>query len=173
MRSLSGAKILVTGPAGQIAFPLASRLARDNEVWGIARFGNAQTRERVEKVGIQTRCVDLADPQWGDLPNDFDYLLHLAAFIAPGEDYETALRINAEGTGLLMRFCRKARGCLVMSTNSVYASESDPTEPAVEDAPLGSGYQPFAPTYSVSKIAQEAVARTAARLYDLPPPSRA
>jgi hypothetical protein len=36
MESLRGEKILVTGPAGQIAFPLASRLAGDNEVWGIA-----------------------------------------------------------------------------------------------------------------------------------------
>jgi nucleoside-diphosphate-sugar epimerase len=46
MESLRGEKILVTGPAGQIAFPLASRLAGDNEVWGIARFGNRQARER-------------------------------------------------------------------------------------------------------------------------------
>ena len=167
MQALSGAKILVTGPAGQIAFPLASGLARDNEVWGIARFGNAESRERVEKAGIQTRSVDLADPDWGDLPEDFDYVLHLAAFIAPGEDYETALRINAEGTGSLMSYCRGARACLVMSTNSVYADEADPAEPACEDAPLGSGYQPFAPTYSVSKIAQEAVARHAAREYGL------
>lgn len=168
MQTLSGAKILVTGPAGQIAFPLASRLARDNEVWGIARFGDAKSRERVEKAGIQTRAVDLEAPQWGDLPDDFDYVLHLAAFIAPGEDYEMALRVNAEGTGLLMGRCRKARGFLVMSTNSVYSSEADPADPVLEDAPLGSGYQPFAPTYSVSKIAQEAVARTAARTYDLP-----
>ena len=130
MQALSGAKILVTGPAGQIAFPLASGLARDNEVWGIARFGNAESRERVEKAGIQTRSVDLADPDWGDLPEDFDYVLHLAAFIAPGEDYETALRINAEGTGSLMSYCRGARACLVMSTNSVYANEADPAEPA-------------------------------------------
>ncbi|MEZ4292977.1 MAG: hypothetical protein R3E53_21565 [Myxococcota bacterium] len=28
---------LVTGPAGQIAFPLAARLAKDNEVFGVAR----------------------------------------------------------------------------------------------------------------------------------------
>ena len=33
-KPLRGERILVTGPAGQIAFPLASRLARDNQVWG-------------------------------------------------------------------------------------------------------------------------------------------
>ena len=41
---LSGEKILITGPAGQIAFPLAEYLAADNEVWGIARFGDPATR---------------------------------------------------------------------------------------------------------------------------------
>ena len=35
---LQGEKILITGPAGQIAFPMTEYLARDNEVWGVARF---------------------------------------------------------------------------------------------------------------------------------------
>ena len=35
---LSGEKILVTGPAGNIAYPLAAYLAPHNEVWGLARF---------------------------------------------------------------------------------------------------------------------------------------
>ena len=43
---LSGEKILITGPAGQIAFPLAEHLAADNEVWGIARFGDPATARR-------------------------------------------------------------------------------------------------------------------------------
>ena len=47
-------KILVTGPAGQIAFPLAARLAQHNEVWGIARFSDAEARERCDKAGIRT-----------------------------------------------------------------------------------------------------------------------
>ena len=58
--SIKDCRILVTGPAGQIAFPLAARLARDNEVWGIARFGDAAARDRVEQTGITTRAVDLA-----------------------------------------------------------------------------------------------------------------
>ncbi len=32
---LNGEKILLTGPAGRIAFGLARSLAADNEVWGI------------------------------------------------------------------------------------------------------------------------------------------
>ena len=49
MTAVRDEKILVTGPAGQIAFPLAARLASDNEVWGIARFGDPKTRERIEE----------------------------------------------------------------------------------------------------------------------------
>jgi nucleoside-diphosphate-sugar epimerase len=165
---LTGQKILVTGPAGQIAFPLAARLARDNEVWGLARFGDPAGRERVEKAGIQTRVVDLAEPDWGDLADDFSYLLHLAALIVPGHDFDTALRINAEGTGRLMSRFRNARACLVMSTCAVYAAPDDPQHACVEDDPLGGSHQPYAPTYCISKIAQEAVARFAAAEYGLP-----
>ena len=33
-------RILLTGPTGQIGLPLADYLSRDNEVWGVARFGD-------------------------------------------------------------------------------------------------------------------------------------
>ena len=81
---LEGRKILITGPAGQIAFPLARALARRNEVWGIARFSQPDSRDRCEAVGITTRVVDLADPDLSELPGDFDYVLHLAASIVDG-----------------------------------------------------------------------------------------
>lgn len=168
MTTLTGNKILVTGPAGQIAFPLAARLARDNEVWGIARFGDPAGRERVEKAGIQTRRVDLAEPDWADLPDDFDYVLHLAAAIVPGNDFDSALRINAEGTGFVMSRFRSAKAMLVMSTCGVYASPANPLHACAEGDPLGGSPQPYAPTYCISKIAQEAVARSAARDYGVP-----
>ena len=168
MERLQGQRILITGPAGQIAFPLAARLARDNEVWGIARFSEPGSRERVEAVGIQARQVDLCDPAWAELPEDFDYLLHLAAFIGPGNDFDQALRINAEGSGKLMRRFRNARACLLMSTCAIYASPEDGRHSILESDPLGGTVQTYAPTYSVSKIAQEAVARFAAQEYGLP-----
>jgi nucleoside-diphosphate-sugar epimerase len=165
---MQGAKVLVTGPAGQIAFPLAEHLARDNEVWGIARFSNPDDREKVEAVGVTTRAVDLATGAFGDLPDDFDYVLHLATFQGGGVDYDHALRVNAEGTGLLLAHCRRAKAALVMSTASVYLPNEDPNHPFVETDPLGDAKSPHAPTYSISKIAEEAVARTCARLFDLP-----
>ena len=65
---LSGEKILITGPAGQIAFPLAESLARDNDVWGIARFSEAGSREKVDALGVTTRVVDLATPDGSGIP---------------------------------------------------------------------------------------------------------
>lgn len=166
--ALTGCSILVTGPAGQIAFPLAARLARDNEVWGIARFADAASRRRVEEAGITIRAVDLAAPDWSGLPERFDYVLHLAAVIPPGLDYDATMRINAGGTGHLMRRFRTARACLVMSTCGVYQPPDDPAHAVRESDPLGVSHQPYAPTYCVSKIAQEAVARFAAEAYGLP-----
>ncbi|NQZ97504.1 MAG: NAD(P)-dependent oxidoreductase [Myxococcales bacterium] len=168
MADLAGEKILVTGPAGQIAFPLAERLARDNDVWGIARFSDASSRERCEKAGITTRAVDLADPNWGDLPDDFTILLHLAAVIVPGLDFDASIRVNAEGTGRVMSRFRNVRASLVMSTCGVYASPEDSHRAMLESDPLGGSPQPYAPTYCVSKIAQEAVARFAAEDLEMP-----
>ena len=161
-------KILVTGPAGQIAFPLCQELARDNEVWGIARFSQPASRERVEAAGVTTRVVDLAAGDFGELPEDFTYVLHIAAYLAGGTDHDAALRVNAEGTGLLLAHCRRARAALVMSTGSVYHPNPDPWHRYGEGDPLGDVHLPAVPTYSMSKIAEEAVARTAARVLGLP-----
>jgi nucleoside-diphosphate-sugar epimerase len=165
---LSGNKILITGPAGQIAFPLAEFLARDNEVWGLARFGDPATRERVEAVGVHTVACDLASGEFADVPSDFDYVLHLATFRNGGLDYDQAMRVNAEGTHMLIEHCRRARAVLVMSTAEVYKPHDDPMRVIVETDPLGDSNSLFDPTYSMSKIAQEAVARSCARAYDVP-----
>ena len=118
MAALSGQKILVTGPAGQIAFPLAEFLAVDNDVWGIARFSEEGSQQRCRDAGITTLPLDLADGDLSELPDDFDYVLHLAAFQGGGWDYDHAFTVNAEGTGLLLQHCRSAKAALVMSTHS-------------------------------------------------------
>jgi len=167
---LSDEKILITGPAGQIAFPMARDLARDNEVWGVARFSDPATRAQVEQVGVRTLTIDLAEPDFTELPDDFTYVLHLAVAQTSGLDYDFSIRANAEGTGLLLQHCRKAKAALVMSTHSVYKppADGDPWHVFAETDPLGDVNAAHAPTYSMSKIAQEAVARTCARLFDLP-----
>jgi len=165
---LEDAKILVTGPAGQIAEPLTRALAAANEVWGIARFGDAAARARIESYGVTTRTVDLGAGDFGDLPTDFTHVLHLAADLSPGLDYDHAVRVNAEGTGLLLQHCRAAKAALVMSTCSVYKPSDDAGHAYAEADALGDANSTHAPTYSVSKIAQEAVARACARAFGLP-----
>jgi len=156
---LRGEKILITGPAGRVAFPLAARLARENEVWGIARFGRAVERAQVEAAGIRTRSIDLSSAVWGDLPTDFTLVLHFAAAIGTSLSFAESIRINGDGTGHLMNRCRNARACLVASSRAVYAEPLDPDRIQHESDPLGGDSPlPYSPTYRVSKLAQEAVA---------------
>jgi nucleoside-diphosphate-sugar epimerase len=159
-------KILITGPAGRIAFGLAKTLVPDNEVWGIARFSDPATRAEVEALGVTTRAVDIGDGDFSELPDDFTYLLHIAADFS--EDYERGLRVNAEGTGLLLSHCRKAKAALVMSTVTVYKPHPDPWHAFREDDPLGDAGLPTPKPYSIVKIAEEAVTRYCARAFDLP-----
>ena len=95
-------------------------------------------------------------------------MLHLAALQTPGLDYDDSIRVNAEGTGLLLAHCRRARAALVMSTQSVYKPPEDHLHVFLETDPLGDTNAAHSPTYSVAKLGQEAVARTCARLFDLP-----
>lgn len=163
---LKGEKVLITGPAGRIAYGIAKTLAADNEVWGIARFSDASVRAEVEALGVTTRAIDLGDPDFSELPADFTYLLHIAADF--GEDYERGLQVNAEGTGLLLSHCRRVKAALVMSTLTVYKPHPDPFHAFREDDPIGDQLLPSPQPYSIVKIAEEAVARYCAREFGLP-----
>jgi len=165
---LEGKKILLTGPAGNIGYPLAMALAKDNDVWGVSRFGDPAEREKVEALGVTTRAVDLGSGEFGDLPADFDYVLHLSAYTS-GNDYYAAIRTNAEGTALLMTHCREAKAFLSMSSTSVYTPNPDPWHPFDEYTdPLGGTILPTSPHYPISKVVQEGVARSVARQLGLP-----
>jgi len=165
---LSDRKLLVTGLTGQIGHPVARILAADNEVWGAARFTAEGSRQRAESIGVTPVTVDLETGDYGDLPDDFTHVVHLAVWMGPKPDHDRAVRANAEATGLLMQHCRRAEGFLVASTNSVYRANGDPNHRYAEGDPLGDPAMPFSPTYSMSKNAQEAVARTMARALGLP-----
>ena len=161
---MHGAKILITGPTGQVASPIAQALAVDNEVWGIARFTNAAAREALEKSGVRCETVNLAAGDFASLPSDFDYVLNLA--VAKSGNWEKDLAANAESIGLLMAHCRKAKAFLHCSSGAVYDPPDD--EPRTESAALGDNHKPLFPTYSISKIAGEVVARTMARAVGVP-----
>jgi nucleoside-diphosphate-sugar epimerase len=165
---LRGERILLTGVSGQIAFPMARFLATDNDVFGVARFADPSARERVWSIGVTPVACDLAAGDLSMLPDGITVLIHLAAYQAPGFDYDEALRQNADATGFVLQHCRAARAALVMSTHSIYKPNPDPMHVYVETDPLGDVNPQHSPTYSVSKLGQEAVARFCARAFDLP-----
>jgi len=112
--------------------------------------------------------VALSLKELSALPATFDHVLHFAIFQTQSLDYDQAMRVNAEGTGLLMARFHDARSCLVVSSTVVYDIQEDPTHELAEDDRLGDSRQPYSWPYPVTKIAQEGVARTMARLRELP-----
>jgi UDP-glucuronate 4-epimerase len=161
---MRGSKILITGPSGQVAAPIARALAADNEVWGIARFTDAAARNDLEKAGIRCETVNLASGDFAAIPTDFDYVLNLA--VAKSGRWDKDLAANAESAGLLMAHCRDAKAFLHCSSAAVYDPPDD--EPRSERAALGDNHKPLFPTYSISKIAGEVVVRTMARALGVP-----
>ncbi|MBW2271089.1 MAG: NAD(P)-dependent oxidoreductase [Deltaproteobacteria bacterium] len=165
---LSDEKILITGISGTIAMPLARSLALNNEVWGLARFGDPADRERVEAAGVKTVALDLCTDDLSELGTDFTYVLHLAYFRGGAADFDQAISVNGEGTGRILHHCRNARAALVMSSNVVYSPHEDPWYLPKETDAIGGANVFWSPTSSTAKIAEEAVARYCARAFELP-----
>ena len=163
---MQGEKILITGPAGQVAFPVAQALAADNEVWGIARFSKDADRERVEAAGVRCVKLDMGRDKFDALPDDFTYVLHFAVVHSFTPDFDYDLAVNVEGTGLLMAHCRRAKAFLHCSSTAVY--EAVANEAFKETDPLGDNHRGMLPTYSICKIASESMARYGARQWNLP-----
>ncbi len=164
---LKGKKILVTGPTGQVALPITLALAQTNDVWGVARFSDAALRERLDVAGVTCITTDLSTTDFRDLPDDFDYVLNLAVAKGGDDDWDRDIAANAESVGLLMAHCRAAKAMLHCSSTAVYQHQG-PEHPLKETDPLGDNHRVMMPTYSLAKIAAEAVARTAAREHGIP-----
>jgi UDP-glucuronate 4-epimerase len=164
---LSGRKILVTGPTGQVAEPVTRALARENDVWGVARFSDAGARSRLEAAAVTCVPLDLAAGDFSALPDDFDHVLNFAVMRGGDADWDRDIAANAEAAGLLMSHCRRAVSFLHCSSTAVYQHQG-PSHALRESDPLGDNHRVMMPTYSISKIAAEAVVRFAAREFDLP-----
>ena len=157
--------IVLAGCTGQVGEPLARALAVDNEVHGIARFGDADRRASMERAGVVCHAVNLVDPDLSSLPRDVDHLLDFA--VAKTGRWDKDLAASAESAGTLMSRCRTARSVLFCSSTAVYAPNGG--APMSEDSPLGGDHhRDLLPTYSTSKTAGESVVRFAAREFDLP-----
>ncbi len=167
---MNGEKILLVGATGQVALPLAATLAKDNEVWAIARFSDPAARDALEEAGVRCEFVDLVAPDLSALPTDFTYGMNFA--VAKSGKWTPDLDASAGSLGFLMEHCRTAKAFLHCSSTAVY--QPAPATVFTEDHPLGDNHRiwassmPFMETYSIGKIAAEAVARFGARRWNLP-----
>lgn len=161
---LKNQKILITGATSQVARPVVKTLSAENEVFGLARFREAEQRQEIEALGAHTLAVDLADGEMNEVPQDFDYVLHFA--VVKTGDFEYDLKANAEGVGFLMSHCRGVKAFLHCSSAGVYHDETE--EPLRETDPLGDNHRCMMPTYSICKIAAESVVRMSSRLWNIP-----
>ena len=161
---LTGERILVTGATGQVALPITRALARENAVTALARFRDPQARAVLEAEGVRCIAVDIARDDFAAVPDEFDLVLNLA--VVKSGRFDLDLTANAEAVGLLMARCSSARAFLHCSSTGVYAPAGH--RRLLETDALGDNHRAIMPTYSISKIAAEAVVRTGARQWQIP-----
>lgn len=154
---------VITGVTGQVAETVATTLAADHEVIGLARFTDAAARERLEAVGVRCVPTDLLAATFEGVPTSADAVLNFA--VTKAQRWDVDLRANAQAAGLLMAHVQPA-AFLHCSSTGVY----DPAGATVLDeaAPLGDNHRPIMPTYSISKIAAEQVVATMCRHLGVP-----
>jgi nucleoside-diphosphate-sugar epimerase len=162
---LSGKKILITGPTGQVALPVVESLARSADVHALARFNREEDKQRIESLGATPIKADLADVRsLGNLPDDFDYVLNFA--VVKSGDFVYDLAANGEGVGNLMTHCKNIKAFLHFSSTAVYEYCGHDARKEID--PLGDNHRVMFPTYSISKIAAETVCRFVARQLGIP-----
>jgi nucleoside-diphosphate-sugar epimerase len=158
-------KILITGATGQVALPVVAALAKCNEVFAMARFSNPGDEDKVLQLGAKSLKADLAaDDLIQIIPQDIDYVLNFAVVKTGEFDYDLAA--NAEGVGRLLVACQSVKAFIHFSSTAVYQYAG--AEPRKENSPLGDNHRHMFPTYSISKIAAETVARFTAKQFNIP-----
>ncbi len=160
------ARIVITGATGQVGFPITRALARENTVYALGRFQKEEDRARIEAAGAKAVRADLATGDLAAVPTDADYVLHFAVARSGTPSFDSDLAMNAEGAGLLFGHCRPKRAFLHCSSAAVYQWKNG--EPVSEGDPLGDHHRVMMPTYSICKIAAEAVVRFCARQWNVP-----
>jgi nucleoside-diphosphate-sugar epimerase len=161
---LEGRRIAITGVTGQVAAPVARALAGTSHVVGLARFSDPAAREELEASGVECCAVDLTKPDLSGVPADVDHVLHFA--VTRIGRWDKDLTANGVGVGELISHFRGARSFLHCSSTAVYRPNGG--QPMKETDPLGDHHGRSMPTYSISKIAAETVARFAAAHFELP-----
>jgi nucleoside-diphosphate-sugar epimerase len=161
MKKLSGRRVLITGASGVVAFPVAVELAKDNEVFAVARFSDPEQSRMLERAGARPIAFDLADPDLSPLPESVDVVINYAV-LPPTQ--RNAYEVNAGATGRLARRYRNCEAFVHGSTGSLYQYQGE--RPLREDDPYG--LHSSAENYAASKIAAEFLLKHLSEDYQLP-----
>jgi nucleoside-diphosphate-sugar epimerase len=113
--TLRDARVVVTGAAGRVGFPIARDVAAPglgNTVFGIARMSTPGDEARLQAAGVEPVRRDFGDgSDFADLP-DADYVFHAAAALGPAAvaDWKYAFEVNAQAAGRLVERYAACRG---------------------------------------------------------------
>jgi len=157
-------KILLTGVTGRIGNAIAVDLAPRNDVWALARYTRAGSMEEAERIGVKPVKGDFARGTLDSVPDDFDYVIHVAADIRP-PNAESGMIDNSDGSARLMGHCRSSKAFLHVSATGIYGQNSDPYHAYKETDNLGGWY---GGQYAPTKLAAEGAVRAAAILLNMP-----
>jgi UDP-glucuronate 4-epimerase len=162
MTKLSGKRVLVTGASGLVALPVAVELAKDNEVFAVARYSDAEQKRRIEASGAKAIAFDLAEEDLSPLPKSVDVVINYA--VLPPKFKNTAYDVNTGGAGRLARRYRDCEAFVHGSTGSLYEYQGE--RPLREDDPYG--LHSAGENYAASKIGAEYLLRHLSEDYGLP-----
>lgn len=161
MSGLVNKRVLVTGASGLVALPVAVELARNNEVYAVARYSDPAQKKIIEAAGAKAIAFDLADEDLSPLPESVDVVINYAVLPPSHKD---AYDVNAGATGRLARRYRNCEAFVHGSTGSLYEYQGE--RPLREDDPYG--LHSSAENYAASKIAAEYLLRHLSVDYELP-----
>ncbi|NJO12646.1 MAG: NAD-dependent epimerase/dehydratase family protein [Gammaproteobacteria bacterium] len=168
-------KFLITGVAGFLGSNLADRVLADgHEIVGLDNLSMGRIENLTQALTNRSfrflqRDVTLPE-SLADLPQDFDAIVHLAAFKIPryGKAIDT-LKINYQGTETVLEFARRLNCKTVLaSTSDVYGR--NPKLPFCEESTdhvIGSSKAPRW-AYAVSKLFDEHLALAYQEAYGFP-----
>ena len=172
--SVGTKRFLVTGVAGFLGSNLLTKILKEgHSVVGIDNLSMGKIeniQQHMDNPRFTFYQKDIIDPAtFFDLKEEFDVLVHLAAFKIPryGKAVDT-LQINAKGGENVLEYA-KDRGvkCVLASTSDVYGMSPD--LPFKEDGNCLVGSSKVSRwAYAVSKLFDEHLALAYMDAYDLP-----
>jgi nucleoside-diphosphate-sugar epimerase len=161
MTKLSKRRVLVTGASGLVAFPVAMELAKENDVYAVARFSDPDQKKQLEAVGVRTVPFDLVEEDLSPLPRSVDVVVNYAVLPPMYKDHYI---VNTAATGRLARRYRDCEAFVHGSTGSLYAYQGE--RPLREDDPYG--LHSSTEAYAASKIGAEFLMKHLSEDYRMP-----